>query len=54
MKVSRTKYKRTTPKTTTEHSAWNVELSLSFDGLIKLIKCIFGILYMDRSCYVSV
>ncbi len=56
MKAKRTKYKRTSPKTTVEYSAWNIDLDLGFDSLakavVKVIKYIFGLLYMNmnQSC----
>ncbi len=55
MKAMRTKYKRTTPKTTVEYSSWNVELNASFatliDTVIKIAKRIFGLhyMYMNKS-----
>ena len=50
MKAMRTKYKRTTPKTTVEYSTWKLEFNASFATLIdivtKLAKRIFGLHYM--------
>ncbi len=50
MKAKRTKYKRTTPKTTVEYSYTTIELGASFakivDVVTKLAKRIFGLHYM--------
>lgn len=52
MKAERTKYKRTTPKTTVEYSSWGIQFGLSAEilpYLARAIKWLFGILYMNRS-----
>lgn len=55
MKAERTKYKRTTPKTTVEYSNVNIELKLNasfaalIDAVVKLAKHIFGLHYMYMS-----
>ncbi len=49
MKAERTKYKRTTPKTTVEYSKVNIELNASLvDLVVNIIKRIFGLHYMYR------
>ena len=54
MKAERTKYKRTTPKTTVQYSNVNIELKLNasfaalIDTVVKLAKRIFGLHYMYR------
>jgi hypothetical protein len=57
MKAERTKYKRTTPKTTVEYSKVNIELKLNasfaalIDTVVKIAKRIFGLhyMYMNKS-----
>lgn len=50
MKAMRTKYKRTTPKTTVEYSTWNLELNASLvDLIVNIIKRIFGLHYMHMT-----
>lgn len=52
MKAERTKYKRTTPKTTVEYSKVNIELNASLvDLVVNIIKRIFGLhyMYMNKS-----
>ena len=57
MKAERTKYKRTTPKTTVEYSNVNIELKLNasfaalIDTFVKIAKRIFGLhyMYMNKS-----
>lgn len=52
MKAERTKYRRTTPKTTVEYSNVNIEVKLNasftalVDVVIKVAKRIFGLHYM--------
>lgn len=52
MKAERTKYKRTTPKTTVEYSNVNIELKLNasfaalIDTVVKIAKRILGLHYM--------
>ena len=53
MEIRRTKYKRTTPKSQTMISLWNLNLGDGLDRLLiaasKLIEKYFGLLYLNMS-----
>jgi hypothetical protein len=58
MKLKRTKYKRTTPKSQTEFTQLSLDLGGGFDRLIKtvarVIEKYFGLLYLSMSRYVLI
>jgi len=52
MKFSRTKFKRTTPKSQTEYTQVKLDLGTGFDLLLKAVAKIiehFGLLYLNMS-----
>lgn len=58
MKIQRTKFKHTTPRSQTELSSLSLELGGDFRRLIitvaRIIDKIFGLLYLGKSSYVPV
>lgn len=58
MKIERTKYKRTAPKSQVTFSKTKIGLGGGIDRLLvaasKLIEKYFGILYINRSCHVFI